>query len=155
MNNNKSNNSPEEYAKKLNEFNGFSINKRHLLNNTLQRIDREKDTPRSVVPETKNNPMLNQLRAYIIPVATFMLVVIFSGVFFFRNSNPNINSNITNKLSQSAPNGTIENTFNSVSADLADENSINEQAMNQGENVVKEMSNDIKQLGDISNDPSL
>ncbi len=154
MYNNKSNNSPEEYAKKLKELKGFSFNKRHLLNNTLQRIDKENNSPRSVIPETKNNPILNQLRLYI-PIATIMLVVIFGGVFFFKNNNSNINNNNTNKLSQSAPDGTIENTFNSISADLADESSINDQAMTKGENVVQEVSNEIKQLGDISNDPSL
>lgn len=162
------NNKPEDLVAKLQVFSQLQYDKRQLLKTTLaqvtlndqtdqaqQRLLLQNSEPNNDHRTKQSNAwnIMSKLRLYI-PVASVALIIIVAGTFMARKNNLT-NTKINNFSSeQTVPNGSIENTINSFSADINAESSIDQQALAESQAATEEISNNLKQLGDVNNDTS-
>lgn len=162
------NNKPEDLVAKLQVFSQLQYDKRQLLKTTLaqvtlndqtdqaqQRLLLQNSEPNNDHRTKQSNAgnIMSKLRLYI-PVASVALIIIVAGTFMARKNNLT-NTKINNISSeQTVPNGSIENTINSFSADINAESSIDQQALAESQAATEEISNNLKQLGDVNNDTS-
>lgn len=162
------NNKPEDLVAKLQVFSQLQYDKRQLLKTTLTQVTLNEQTDQAqqrllLQNSEPNNDhhtkqpkawlIMSKLRLYI-PVASVALFIIVAGTFMARKNNLN-NTKINNISSeQTVPNGSIENTINSFSADINAESSIDQQALAESQAATEEISNNLKQLGDVNNDTS-
>lgn len=162
------NNKPEDLVAKLQVFSQLQYDKRQLLKTTLAQVTLNNQTDQAQqrlllqnsepnndhrTKQSNAGNIMSKLRLYI-PVASVALIIIVAGTFMARKNNLT-NTKINNISSeQTVPNGSIENTINSFSADINAESSIDQQALAESQAATEEISNNLKQLGDVNNDTS-
>jgi len=161
----KNHQTPEEIAQGLKKFSQNVPNKQDLLHTTLDQINLEDvthdETGRYDVQSTNNTNsegwFMNKIRIYV-PLAAIAIIVVIGSLVVFRRSASapkTVTPSTVNTDGRTVPNGTVDNAFTAVSADVSQEDIASKQLIEEGQATTSAIDQSVKSLGDISNDNSL
>jgi len=166
MKRNGTSNREEVLASQLKKLSINQVDKREMLQVTLERIDlrnNKADTEAQYLTQAtddvthdtlrnktiESSSMVSRLKLYV-PLATIaILMVLTSGVLMHRQTSP-VNDNTPSLVA----NGTVENMTAALTEDLTKESIIDQELITEGQTAMQGIVAATQQVGDISNDTS-
>ncbi len=167
-NNNNNHRSEEDIAKSLRKLSSNRLNKRELLHTTLSKIPAEDhaykseehillqnsdisdNNLREAPTSTSNKSWFTSKLMLYTPLVAVVLVVMVGGIIFSRRQSAT-NTSVTSSVSSKSP---VEVAATALIADVAQEDTINQELSQDAQMTSKEVINTAGQIGDISNDNS-
>ncbi|MBA3678972.1 hypothetical protein H0W80_02130 [Candidatus Saccharibacteria bacterium] len=161
----KNHQTPEEIAQNLKKFSQHTPSKKDLLHTTLDKINLEDVTDDQTshydLQSTNNTNsegwFMDKIRVYV-PLAAIAIIVVVGSLVVFRRSASapkTVTPSTVSTDGRTIPNGTVDNAFTAVSADVSQEDIASQQLIKEGQATTSAIDQSVKSLGDISNDSSL